>query len=64
MYWQVGVKIDSEAGQVNVHPAALEQSRWDNAMEHALEMAQALYPNKRIEFLYIKEYETSQEGHC
>ena len=64
MYWQVGVKIDSEAGQVNVHPAALKQSRWDNAMEHALEMAQALYPNKRIEFLYIKEYETSQEGHC
>tara|TARA_A100000172_G_scaffold31088_1_gene18502 strand:+ start:201 stop:395 length:195 start_codon:yes stop_codon:yes gene_type:complete len=64
MYWQVGVKIDSEAGQVNVHPAALEQSRWDNAMEHALEMAQALYPNKRIEFLYIKEYETAEGGHC
>ena len=50
MYWEVGLKIDSEAGQVTVHPAALEQSKWDNAMEHALEMAQALYPSKRIEF--------------
>ena len=40
MYWEVGIKIDSEAGQVTVHPAALEQSQWDNAMEHALDMAQ------------------------
>lgn len=62
MYWEVGIKIDDEAGQVTVHPQALEQSKWGNAMEHALEMATALYPNNRIEFLYIKEYETHEEG--
>ena len=64
MYWEVGIKIGDEAGQVTVHPQALAESVWDNAMEHALEMATVLYPNKRIEFLYIKEYETNEGGSC
>lgn len=58
MYWQVGIKIGQECGQVTVHPQALEQSEWSNAVEHAMEMAQALYPKHRIEFDYVKEYDS------
>ena len=57
MYWEVGLTIGNEAGRVNVHPAALAESDWSNAVEHAMEMAQALYPNMRIEFNYVKEYD-------
>ena len=57
MYWQVGLKIGSERGHVNVHPQTLEDSKYDNAIEHALEMTQALYPNHRVEFEYVKEYD-------
>ena len=41
MYWEVGIKIGAESGQVTVHPAALQESEWSNAVEHALEMATA-----------------------
>ena len=44
MYWEIGIKIGAESGQVTVHPAALQQSEWSNAVEHAMEMATALYP--------------------
>jgi len=57
MYWEVGIQIGAESGQVTVHPAALEQSEWSNAVEHVMEMAQALYPNLQIEFNYVKEYD-------
>ena len=57
MYWEVGLTVGAERGRVNVHPQALEESGWENAVEHALDMAQALYPNKRIEFDYVKEYD-------
>ena len=57
MYWVVGIKIGAEGGHVNVHPAALEQSKWSNAVEHAIELARAMYPNERIEFEWVKEYE-------
>jgi hypothetical protein len=57
MYWQVGIKINQECGQVTVHPQALAQSRWTNAIEHVMEMAQALYPDAKVEFDYIKEYD-------
>ena len=58
MYWEVGITIGVERGRVNVHPAALQESKWDNAVEHAMEMAQALYPKHRIEFDYVKEYDS------
>ena len=29
-----------------------------NAVEHALEMAQAMYPKHKIEFDYVKEYDS------
>lgn len=57
MYWVVGIKIGAEGGHANVHPAALEQSKWSNAVEHAIELARAMYPNERIEFEWVKEYE-------
>ena len=57
MYWEVGIKIGAESGQVTVHPQALAESNYSNAIEHALEMATALYPKHRIEFEYIKEYD-------
>ena len=56
MYWQIGIKIGAESGQVNVHPAALQESVWDNAVEHALDMATALYPQQRIELEWVKEF--------
>ena len=62
MYWEVGIKIDYERGRYNVHPQALQESQWDHAVQHVLEMAQALYPKSRIEFEYVKEYETHGEG--
>tara|TARA_Y100000310_G_scaffold220387_1_gene221910 strand:+ start:2232 stop:2426 length:195 start_codon:yes stop_codon:yes gene_type:complete len=60
MYWEVGIKIGAESGQVTVHPAALLESEWSNAVEHALEMATALYPQQRIELEWVKEYETTE----
>ena len=58
MYWEVGIKIGSESGQVTVHPQALAVSDYSNAIEHALEMATALYPKHKIEFEYVKEYDS------
>ena len=57
MYWEVGIKIGAESGQVTVHPAALLESEWSNAVEHALEMATALYPRQRIELEWVKEFD-------
>ena len=57
MYWEVGIKIGAESGQVAVHPAALQESEWSNAVEHALEMATAMYPQQRIELEYVKEFD-------
>ena len=55
-YWQVGLKIGAESGQLNVHSDALEKSCYSNAIDHAIEMARAMHPTERIEFLYVKEY--------
>ena len=57
MYWEVGIKIGAESGQVTVHPDALQESVWDNAVEHALEMATAMYPQQRIELEWVKEFD-------
>jgi hypothetical protein len=42
--------------QVNVHPQALEKSGYNYAIDHAIDMARAVYPKARIEFLFIEEY--------
>jgi len=57
MYWEVGIKVNGVGGVYNVHPAALEQSLWNNAVEHVMDMAQALYPDAHIEFDFVKEYD-------
>ena len=57
MYWVVGIKIGAESGQVTVHPAALQESAWDNAVEHVMDMAAALYPKQRIELEWVKEFD-------
>lgn len=57
MYWIVGIKIGGESGHVNVHPSTLKSGGWTNAIEYAMEMTQSLYPNHKIEFEYIKEYD-------
>ena len=59
MYWEIGITIGNEQGSVNVHPAALQESNSMCAIEHAMEMAQALYPNQRIELNYVKEYDNA-----
>jgi len=55
-YWQVGIKIGVESGQVNVHSDALPDASFEYAIEHAIETARAVHPTERIEFLYVKEY--------
>ena len=57
MRWDVGVQVGEERGQVTVHPAALQESEWSNAVEHALEMATVLYPQQRIELEWVKEFD-------
>ena len=57
MYWEVGIIIGAESGQGTVHPAALLESEWSNAVEHALEMATVLYPRQRIELEWVKEFD-------
>jgi len=57
MYWEVGVTIGAERGRVNVHPATLKEAGWENAVEYALDMTQAMHPDARIEFDYVKEYD-------
>ena len=55
-YWQVGMKIGAESGQVNVHSDALPDASWEYAIEHAMDTAKAVHPTEKIEFLYVKEY--------
>jgi hypothetical protein len=59
MYWEIGITIGNEQGSVNVHPAALQEGNRMCAIEHAIDMAQALYPNQRIELNYVKEYDNA-----
>lgn len=58
MYWEVGITIGNERGQVTVHPQTLQDNEYTNAIEYVMEMAQALYPKHRIEFDYVKEYDS------
>jgi len=55
-YWQKGLKIGAESGQLNVHSDALPDASWEYAIEHAMDTARAVHPTERIEFLYVKEY--------
>jgi hypothetical protein len=59
MYWEVGIKMDGISGVYNVHPQPLEQPIWNHAVEHALDMAQALYPDKHIELEFVKEFDSA-----
>jgi hypothetical protein len=59
MYWAVGMTVGLHQTEVNVHPAALSQSDWESAVEYALDMAQSLHPNERVEFDYVKEYDNA-----
>jgi len=52
-YWQIGLKIGAESGQVNVHSDALPDASWEYAIEHAMDTARAVHPLERIEFLYV-----------
>ena len=54
MYWTVGIKMDGISGVYDVHPQPLEQPIWNHAVEHALDMAQAMYPDKHIELEFVK----------
>jgi len=57
MHWDVGVQIDEEHGQVTVQPSQIKEGGWKSAVELALAMTQELHPTKKIEFLYVKEWE-------
>ena len=48
MYWEIGIRMDGVSGVYNVHPQPLEQPLWNHAVEHAMDMAQALYPDSHI----------------
>lgn len=55
--WVVGLTIGGESGHINVHPSTIADGDWTNAIEYAMEMVQSLYPNHKIEFEYVKEYD-------
>ena len=57
MYWEVGIKMDGISGVYNVHPQPLDKTVWSSAVEHALDMAQALYPQSHIELEFVKEFD-------
>ena len=65
MYWEVGIKMDGISGVYDVHPhfhlrsRPLEQPIWNHAVEHALDMAQAMYPDKHIELEFVKEFDSA-----
>ena len=59
MYWEVGIKIGQERGQVTVHPQTLQDNEYTNAVEYVMEMAQAMYPKHKIEFEFVKEYDNA-----
>ena len=54
-YWQVGIKIGAESGQVNVHSAALPDASWEYAIEHSMDTAQAVHPTEKIDFFIVNE---------
>ena len=60
MYWEIGISIDGVSGVYNVHPQPLEQSIWNHAVEHAMDMAQALYPNSCVERDFVKEFNSEK----
>ena len=60
MYWEVGISIDGVSGVYNVHPQPLEQPLWNHAVEHAMDMAQALYPDSHIEMEFVSSCNTIQ----
>lgn len=57
MRWEVGLTVNGVEGVYHVLRQDLDISIWDNAVEHAMDVAQALYPDEHIELDFVKEYD-------
>jgi hypothetical protein len=55
--FHVGLSVDNESGVVSVSDTILCDGTWEEAVETAMDMAQALYPDAKIEFDFCKEYD-------
>jgi len=55
--FHIGLSVDNESGVVSVSDTILSDGTWEEAVETAMDMAQALYPDAKIEFDFCKEYD-------
>ena len=58
--YEIGLTIGAERGVYNVDSVMLrDHHTWEDAVRTVLDMAQALYPDKQIEFDFVKEYDSA-----
>ena len=60
--YEVGLSVDNQKSIVSITYAMLGLSapvatQWEEAIQTAMDMAQAIYPDARIEFDFCKEYD-------
>ena len=55
--FHVGLSVDNESGVVSVSDTILSDGTWEEAVQTAMDMAQAIYPDAHIEFDFCKEYD-------
>ena len=57
--YEIGLTIGAERGVYNVDSVMLrDHHTWQDAVQTVLDMAQALYPDKQVEFNFVKEYDS------
>jgi len=57
--YEIGLTIGAERGVYNVDSVMLrDHHTWEDAVQTVLDMAQALYPDKQVEFNFVKEYDS------
>jgi len=57
MRWEIGLTVNGVEGVYHVLPQPLEDTVWNHAVEHAMDMAQSLHPDAHIELDFVKEYD-------
>lgn len=58
--YEIGLTIGAERGVYNVDSVMLrDHHTWEDAVQTVLDMAQALYPDKQVEFDFVKEYDSA-----
>lgn len=55
MFWEVGMDVGSTPWSMNVYRSQVTNRR--DAIEYALDIAEKIYPDQRISFNFVKEYD-------